>query len=66
MSMFIHPYVHRLSSVKVSDPGDIWVQLLKITCLHSNLVLDSFHLPVYIINHMNAQNGYLAPMYLCI
>ena len=42
MSMFIQPYVHRLSSVKVSDPGDIWVQFLKITCPHSNLVFEFF------------------------
>ena len=28
--------------VMVSDPGVIWVQFLKIICLHSNLVLDIF------------------------
>ena len=30
-----------------------------ITCVHSNLVLDIFHLPVYVINHINANNRYL-------
>ena len=46
--------------------GSFEVSFFLITCLHSNLVLYIFHLPVYIINHMNAKNWYLVAMYLCI
>ena len=35
---FCHSFKNLL--VKVSDPWVIWVQFFKITCLHSNLILD--------------------------
>ena len=34
--------------------------------IYSNLVLDIFHIPVYIINNINVKNRYLVLIYLFI